>query len=75
MVRRSALPFQHPQHAHAGATLGSFVVALAYFAGEVFVYKTVDLKGVLSPGVIASECRLGGMTHERLCLGMPLMER
>jgi hypothetical protein len=38
----------------AGATLLSFVVALLFFALEVFVYGTISWKGALSPAIIAS---------------------
>lgn len=36
------------------ATLSSFVVALVKFAGELLVFKTVDVKGAMSPVVIAT---------------------
>ena len=36
------------------ATLGSFAVALVKFAAELLVFKTVDVKGATSPGVIAT---------------------
>jgi hypothetical protein len=36
------------------ATLASFGVAFVKFAAEFFVYKTVDMKGFLSPFVISS---------------------
>lgn len=36
------------------ATLGSFAIAFLKFSGEFFIFKTVDLKGFLSPLIISS---------------------
>lgn len=36
------------------ATIGSFVAALLHFGTELLVYKTVDIKGAMSPFLIAS---------------------
>ncbi len=36
-------------------TMASFTIALFYFALEVGVYKTVEPRAAISPGVIASE--------------------
>lgn len=35
-------------------TMGSFVIALIYFALEVGVFHTVDVRSAVAPGVIAS---------------------
>ena len=43
-------------HTHTAATLGSFVVALAFFLPELLVFKTVSIKGAASPMVVAGEC-------------------
>ena len=37
-----------------GATLFSFVVALAFFAGEAFVFRTMSLRSAAQPGIIAT---------------------
>ncbi|EFJ47056.1 hypothetical protein VOLCADRAFT_105276 [Volvox carteri f. nagariensis] len=37
-----------------GTTLFSFVVALLFFLSELLVYKTVTIRGALSPMIIAS---------------------
>lgn len=37
----------------AGATLLSFVVALAHFLTELLVFKTMSVKGAASPMVVA----------------------
>eukprot|EP00195_Chlamydomonas_chlamydogama_P004116 CAMPEP_0202921330 /NCGR_PEP_ID=MMETSP1392-20130828/77338_1 /ASSEMBLY_ACC=CAM_ASM_000868 /TAXON_ID=225041 /ORGANISM="Chlamydomonas chlamydogama, Strain SAG 11-48b" /LENGTH=49 /DNA_ID=CAMNT_0049614895 /DNA_START=285 /DNA_END=434 /DNA_ORIENTATION=- len=33
--------------------MSSFAVAIAYFSLEMFVYKTVGLKGAMTPMIIA----------------------
>lgn len=38
--------------------MASFAIALFYFALEVGVYKTVEPRAAISPGVIASESSL-----------------
>lgn len=50
-------PCLYPLARPAAATLGSFVVALAFFVSELLVYKTVSLKGALSPMIVASKWR------------------
>lgn len=37
-----------------GATLFSFVVALAFFAGEAFIFRTMSPKSAAQPGIIAT---------------------
>lgn len=46
--------YAHPT-VRAGATLLSFVVALAHFVMELFVFKTMSIKGAASPMVVAGE--------------------
>eukprot|EP01025_Chloroclados_australasicus_P001200 TRINITY_DN10347_c1_g1_i1.p3 TRINITY_DN10347_c1_g1~~TRINITY_DN10347_c1_g1_i1.p3 ORF type:complete len:140 (-),score=1.99 TRINITY_DN10347_c1_g1_i1:348-767(-) len=36
-----------------GATVFSFIAALIHFTTEFFLYETMSVKGVLSPGIIA----------------------
>lgn len=42
-------------HAHTGATLLSFVVALVHFITEVLIFKTMSIKGAATPMAIAGE--------------------
>ena len=35
------------------ATLASFLLALAFFAGEALVFKTMSLKSAAQPGIVA----------------------
>jgi hypothetical protein len=52
---------RHPTNpAIYGATLLSFVVALAHFTTELLVFRTMSLKGAASPMVVAGEF-LGGV--------------
>lgn len=37
-----------------GATLFSFVVALAFFVGEAFIFRTMSLRSAAQPGIIAT---------------------
>jgi hypothetical protein len=46
-------------HAHAGATLLSFVVALVHFITEVLIFKTMSIKGAATPMAIAGELSSG----------------
>ena len=50
--QRSSAP---QSSASAGATLGSFVVALSYMLLELLVFKTLDVRGAMSPMCIAGE--------------------
>lgn len=47
---------RHPTNpAIYGATLLSFVVALAHFSCELLVFRTISLKGAASPMAVAGE--------------------
>lgn len=50
--------------------MASFAIALFYFALEVGVYKTVEPRAAISPGVIASES-VGRACHARSGFGQP----
>jgi hypothetical protein len=43
-----------PASRPAGATLISFVAALAHFVCELLVFKTMSIKGAASPMIVAS---------------------
>ncbi len=50
-------------------TMASFLIALIYFALEVGVYHTVDLRAAVSPGIIASKSRSACTRKERwICM-------
>jgi hypothetical protein len=39
----------------AGTTLGSFVIAITFFLSETFLFKTMNMKGALSPLIVAGK--------------------
>ena len=58
LLKRNEMQWRSPLtpcSAPAGATLGSFVVALSYMLLELLVFKTLDVRGAMSPMCIAGE--------------------
>ena len=47
-------PPRRPPGAFAGATLGSFLIALLHFALELLVFRTVGIKTAVQPLVVAT---------------------
>lgn len=49
---------------HAGATLLSFLAALLHFTTELFIYKTMSIKGAMSPFIVASALRAASLIDQ-----------